>query len=241
MNNEEINNIENITDNEMIDNQEPINNSIEEPNKKKSKKWIFIIIGIILLLILYFFIIKPLFFGNKDNSKIIEIKENMSNKLDNFSYNSIITINLYGTTFNVDIKCKEDNKNSLGYCSINNNLVNIEEYMDYKNKIKYTKTDALTDSKTDWTKTEDKDMSSSTPILKTMDSLTIEKEEKQDNGTLYTGYMNGKSMSNVINIAKKSIPGNINITKFFKKKIPVTLFVNNDNYVEKLSFSIKII
>ncbi len=207
----------------------------------KNKKWIFIILGIIIIGIILFFVIGMIKNSRFKDDSLIKTKEIMSTKLDNFSYNAIVSTNMYGAKFDINLDCKEDRINNLGYCTVGSNIVNLEEYLDYKNKVTYTKTDLINNDGHTWRKNEEKNMGEVTPILSTLDNIKIEKKEVTDNGTKYIGILNGKSLSGLFNIINNATSSKINLSTFLKKKIPVTVFVNNNNYVENLSFSVSII
>lgn len=207
----------------------------------RNKKWIFITLGIIVFIILLLFILGIFKRPKKDDSLLIS-KKNMLEKLKTFSYNSNVNFDIYGLNMNIDLNCNEDRVNKLGYCSATSNIVNIEEYLDYKNKVSYSKLDLISSYKDSdsWTKSEEKNMEEAR-MLKIIDSIRIQKKEKKDNGVLYTGIMNGKSLSQIITTASKATNKKINITRLFKKKIPVEVFVNNDNYIEYLKANISVL
>ena len=176
----------------------------------------------------------------RDNS-LLKTKEVMSTKLNNFSYNALVSTNVYGMKFNISLNCKEDRINKLGYCNVNSNIVSLEEYMDYKNNVTYTKTDVITNDSFSWQKNTHNNIGEVTPILNTLDHVSIQKKEKKDNGILYTGVINGKSLSGIFKTVNTATSNRINISSLFKKKVPVTVFVNNDNYVENFSFTTNLV
>lgn len=207
----------------------------------KNKKWIIIIPIAIIVIVCAVFIIKNIITEKNKDKALIKVKENMAEKLNNFSYNAVVNIGAYGVKLDVNLNCKEDRVNRLGYCEMQSNVVNLEEYLDYNNKVTYTKTNLLTNDAFQWQKESEKNMTEFTPILGTLDNIIIEKKEKQENGILYTGYIKGKSLSNIFDVINKATSNKFNISSFFRRKIPVTVFVNNDNYVEKVSFSINVL
>ena len=76
----------------------------------KKKKWIFIILGIILFVILLLFIL-GIFKRPKKDDSLLKSKKEMIEKLNNFSYDSVVSINAYGLNTNIDMNCKEDRTN----------------------------------------------------------------------------------------------------------------------------------
>lgn len=205
----------------------------------KKKKWIFIVIGI-LLIISIFFILGHIKKQKERNEVLSKSRNEMIKKLKNFSYNGIVSIDLVGYKFDTNLDCKEDLNNRLGYCNITNKLVDIEEYLDYKNNVTYTKTDIISNDSTDkWRKSKEKDIGEVTPMFKMFDGIKISKEEKTDNGTIYIGEINGRSLRGILNSANKGTSRKFNLTKLFKRKVPVRIFVNNDNYVESIESNFK--
>ena len=117
---------------------------------------------------------------------------------------------------------------------------NIEEYLDYENSVTYTKTDIVSNNNK-WKKSKEKDIGEVTPMFKMFDGIKIEKEEKTEKGTIYTGQINGKSLRGILNSANKGTRRKFNLTKLFKRKVPVKIFVNNNNYVENIDSTFKVL
>ena len=207
----------------------------------RNKKWLFIILGIILFIFLVFFILGIFKRPKKDDSLLIS-KNHMLKELKTFSYDSKVNINVYGLNLDVDVNCKEDRVNKLGYCSATSNVINIEEYMDYKNKVTYSKSDLISNYRdnSSWSKNEEKNIEEA-PMLKIVDKIKIQKKEKKDNGILYTGIIDGKSLGQVIRTASKTTNKRIGIGRIFKKKVPVEVFVNSNNNIEYLKSNISVL
>lgn len=162
----------------------------------------------------------------------------MMDNLDNFSYTANITIKTGIMDVTTTMNCKEDRKNQIGYCSTSTYGVNTEEYYDYGNNISYTKVTSPYSSDASngqWTSTSYK--SSNTNLwLNLNDYIFNINEEKQSNGTTYTGTISSKKLAEAMAQADSSVDTSSIVTK----DIDISIFVNSSNYIEKMNFEIEI-
>ncbi len=200
----------------------------------KKKKWIFLIVlGVVLLTVLIIFLVKTFKKEEVDDS-LIKIKTNMIENLNNFSYDSLVSVSFYGAKTDINLNCKEDRVNKLGYCYVTSNFVNIEEYIDYNNNATYSKSDLISsfNNSNEWKK-EVKEVQD-VPMLKMVDKMIIQKKEKTDDGVLYSGVVNGNSFSSMIKSAWQA-NSKLNVLSSLGKKVPIQVFVNNNNNIEYIN------
>ena len=200
----------------------------------KKKKWIFLIIlGVVLLTVLIIFLVK-IFKKEEVDDSLIKIKTNMIENLNNFSYDSLVSASFYGAKTDINLNCKEDRVNKLGYCYVTSNFVNIEEYIDYNNKATYTKSDLISsfNNSNEWKK-EVKEVQD-VPMLKMGYKMILKKKEKTNDGVLYSGVVNGNSFSSMMKSAGQA-SSKLNVLSSFGKKVPIQVFVNNNNNIEYIN------
>ena len=174
---------------------------------------------------------------NKD-SPLYKAKENMVKNLDNYSMDAnIALVNIDGAK--VNLECKEDRKNEITYCRTNAVGVGTEEYTDNKNKVSYSKvydTYGVT-SNNEWTKTKLPSSEVDDQWLGLNDYIFELEEEKLDSGTKYSGIINLKKIFGLLE--KFELP--IDFASFMDKDVDITVIVNNDNYIERMSMSFEVL
>ena len=190
-------------------------------DRMKKNILIFLVVGIVVigLSILLFILNRP----NYDEDLVL-VKEKMTS-LNSYSYDGKFILTMRNKNHDISMKCEEDKTNGLGHCKTNYYDQTIEQYKDYKNKIKYEKKN----NAYSWTKTNDNKMSEALPILNYIDKLNVKKKEKYSNGTLYSGNIRGSALSGIISANSRQVG-----------KVPISVFVSDDNTISKLTFVISI-
>lgn len=179
-------------------------------------------------------------FNNKINydSPLANAKKVMVESLDNFSYDANITVKTGIMNVTTTMECREDRKNEVGYCKTSTYGVQTEEYIDYKNKIDYSKvyspysTDA---SNGIWTKTKI-ESSNTNSWLNLSDYVFNITEESKNDGTYYTGTINSKKLAAAIS----TMNSDIDMDGIVSDDIDITVLVNRFGYIEKITFDMEI-
>lgn len=82
--------------------------------------------------------------SKKKENDVSKAKENMLNNLDNFAITATITTQTDFLDINIHVNCIKDNKNQIEYCRTSTlGLIEMEQYVDYKNKKEISKTTSL--------------------------------------------------------------------------------------------------
>ena len=171
------------------------------------------------------------------NSQLASAKEVMVNNLNNYSYDVSITVDTGIIPVSTTMNCKDDVKNQISYCSTLTYGVDTEEYVDYKNKISYSKGTTLyggDSSNGKWTSTKYSGGNTNT-WLNLNDYIFNLKEESKNGGTYYTGTIDSKKLGNAIAQTTDTDTSDI-----VSEDIEISVFVNSSNYIEKMSFTIEI-
>lgn len=171
------------------------------------------------------------------NSQLASAKEVMVNNLNNYSYDVSITVDTGIIPVSTTMNCKDDRKNQISYCSTSTYGVETEEYVDYKNKISYSKVTTLyggDSSNGKWTSTKYSGGDTNT-WLNLNDYIFNLKEESKNGGTYYTGTIDSKKLGNAISQTTDTDTSDI-----VSEDIEISVFVNSSNYIEKMSFTIEI-
>ena len=183
--------------------------------------------------------------NKKQESDVSKIKDNMINNLDNYSMSAKIVAQTGIVDVNIDVNCKMDNKNEIEYCKSSTlGIMEVEEYLDYKNNKIYTKTNNLVSTDEDNGKWIIKKIDNKTNSqIKNWNSLNdylkdLEVKE-QDNGKLYSGKIDIKKVQKVISSSDSN--SKINVPTLSNKDIPIEIFVNKDGYIEKTNTELEIL
>jgi len=171
------------------------------------------------------------------NSQLASAKEVMVNNLNNYSYDVNITVDTGIIPVSTTMNCKDDRKNQISYCLTSTYGVETEEYVDYKNKISYSKVTTLfggDSSNGKWTSTKYSGGDTNT-WLNLNDYIFNLKEESKNGGTYYTGTIDSKKLGNAISQTTDTDTSDI-----VSEDIEISVFVNSSNYIEKMSFTIEI-
>lgn len=173
-----------------------------------------------------------------NDSPLASAKKFMLENLDNYSYDVIITTKTGIMDVTTNMNCKEDMKNQISYCSTSTYGVKTEEYVDYKNKINYSKVKVAfggDSSNNKWTTTKYKGNDINTWI-NLNDYIFDITEEKKDGGIYYNGIIDSKKLATVIS----QVENDIDASKIMSDNINIEVFINSSNYIEKMSFTIEI-
>lgn len=172
------------------------------------------------------------------NSELATAKRVMTENLNNYSYDVVMTAKTGIIDVTTNMSCKEDRKNQISYCETSTYGVKIEEYVDYKNQIYYSKTTAAfggDSSNGKWTTSKYTSGDTNTWI-NLNDYIFDITEERKDGGTYYTGTIDSKKLTT----AMSQIDSDVDTSNIVSDDIDIRVFVNSSNYIEKMSFTIEI-
>ena len=180
--------------------------------------------------------------GKKDatntTSKIVAAKNQMLHNLKNYSYDVKITTKTGFFDVTTNMNCKDDSANKIAYCYTSTMGVKTEEYIDYANKMEYSKVTTLYGNDGNngkWTKTKLNGSSSNTWV-NLSDYIFNLTEESKNGGTYYTGTIDSKKLAK----AMAQSDSNIDLNKVVSDDIDIEVFINSSNYIETMNFSIEI-
>lgn len=198
--------------------------------------------------ILYFSLIALLMIcvsgcGNEENkinsdSKLVAAKKVMTENLNNYSYDVVMTTKTGIMDVTTNMSCKDDRKNQIGYCSTSTYGVKTEEYIDYKNKTNYSKVTTAfggNSSNGKWTTTKYSGEDTNTWI-NLNDYIFNITEESRNGGTYYTGTIDSKKLA----AAMSQVDSDVDTSNIVSDDIDISVFINSSNYIEKMSFTIEI-
>ena len=200
------------------------------------KKLLYSLLGIILL-------IGVSGCGSKEekinvDSKLSAAKNNMINNLNNYSYDVVMTTKTGIIDVTTNMNCKDDKKNKISYCSTSTYGVETEEYVDYNNKITYSKVNVAfggNSSNEKWTTTKYSG-GDTNAWINLNDYIFDITEEHKDGGIYYTGIIDSKKLA----VAMSQVDSDVDTSNIVSDDIPISVFINSSNYIEKMSFTIKI-
>lgn len=196
---------------------------------------------ILLMVIIAIFIVTLAGCKGKESKKkvndVSKAQEDMMSKLDNFAITATITTKTGFLDVDIHVNCIKDNKNQIEYCKTSTlGLIEMEQYVDYKNKKEITKTTALfggDENNGKWVTQKFSESSSITNSwLSLNDCLSKLEMTEQNGGKLYKGEI---STSDINKAISKSDTGSKISTKGSNKNIPIEVFINSDGYIEKLN------
>lgn len=171
------------------------------------------------------------------DSKLVKVKENMLSSLKNYSYDMESTADMGFMNVTTEMNCKSDNVNKIVYCSSETMGVETEQYIDYKNKVEYSKiTTAYGYGENDgeWTKTKLNNNISN--WLDMSDYVFNLSEESKNGGTYYKGTIDSKKIAASLAQADSSI----DYDKIISKDINIEIYVNSLNYIETMNFTMEV-
>lgn len=173
-----------------------------------------------------------------NDSKLVLAKNNMTEKLNNYAYDVEMITKTGFMDITTNMSCKEDLKNKVSYSLTSTYGVETEEYVDYKNKMTYSKVNAEfgdESSNGKWISEKYKggDVNNWISLTDAMFNIT---EEKKDGGTYYKGTVDSQK----INETMSQLNSNDDKTNMISNDIDISVFVNSSNYIEKISFVLKI-
>ena len=174
--------------------------------------------------------------SNKKENEVSKVKSKMVNELDNFAISATITMQTGFIDITVDTNCIKDNKNQIEYCKTSTlGVIEMEQYLDYKNKKEVTKTTSLfggDENNGKWvTQKYDAASSIGDSWLDINDYLNGLEVTEQNGGKLYKGKISTDKINNAI---AKSDKGNKISTKGSSKDIPIEIFINSNGYIETI-------
>lgn len=175
--------------------------------------------------------------GKKKESEVSKIKDNMLNNLDNFAISATITTQTGIVDVSVDVNCIKDNKNQIEYCKTSTlGIIEMEQYLDYKNKKEVSKTTSLfggDENNGKWvTQKYNTSSSISDSWLNINDYLSNLEVTEQNGGKLYKGKISTEKLNNAIS---KSDAGSKINTKGSNKDVPIEIFINSNGYIETIN------
>ena len=174
--------------------------------------------------------------NKKTETEVSKVKENMMEKLNNYSMNAKIVSGTPVGDVTITVGCIEDNKNKIEYCKTSTlGIIDIEEYIDYKNNKVYTRTEQLVggdENDGKWiSKKLDKDTKSQvTNWMGLNDYLKELNITEQNGGKLYSGKIDIKKVQSAI--SDSDAKSKINIPSLTSKDIPIEVFINSAGYIE---------
>lgn len=171
------------------------------------------------------------------DSKIVKAKNEMLSDLSNYSYDVEITAKTNFMDATTTMKCKDDLKNKIGYCTSSTYGVTTEDYYDYNNKTMYSKVSlpfGYGDSD-EWTKSNYGGNGNNT-WLDLNDYIFDVKEESKDGGVYYTGVIDSKKLANAMSQADSEV----DTSSIVSGDIDIEVFVNSSNYIEYMKFNLVI-
>lgn len=172
------------------------------------------------------------------DSKLAAAKKVMTENLDNYSYDVVMTTKTGFMDVTTNMSCKDDRKNQISYCSTSTYGVKTEDYTDYKNKTNYSKVTTAfggDSSNGKWTTTKYNGGDTNTWI-NLNDYIFDITEESRDGGTYYTGTIDSKKLA----AAMSQIDSDVDTSNIVSDDINISVFINSSNYIEKMSFTIEI-
>lgn len=172
------------------------------------------------------------------DSKLAIAKKNMTENLNNYSYDVVMTAKTGFIDITTTMNCKDDIKNQVSYCSMSTYGVESEEYIDYKNKTSYSKVTSVfggDSSNGEWitTKYSGKDTNNWINLNDYIFDIT---EESKDGGTYYSGIIDSKKLAD----AMSQMDSEVDTSNMVDDDINISVFINSSNYIEKMSFTIEI-
>lgn len=169
------------------------------------------------------------------NSKVVTAKKQMLNNLDNYSYDvKIITkTGIMDVTSNMN--CKADQANKITYCVTSTMGIETKEYFDYGNQVDYRQVTTSGSSKGKWVKTKIKGDTTNS-WLNLSDYIFDLNEETKNDGTYFTGTIDSKKLA----AAMAQSDSSIDLGKIVSDDIKIKVFVNSENYIETMDYSIEI-
>lgn len=169
------------------------------------------------------------------NSKVVTAKKQMLNNLDNYSYDvKIITkTGIMDVTSNMN--CKVDQTSKITYCITSTMGIETKEYFDYENQVDYRQVTTSGSSKGKWVKTKIKSDTTNS-WLNLSDYIFDLNEETKNDGTYFTGTIDSKKLA----AAMAQSDSSIDLGKIVSDDIKIKVFVNSENYIETMDYSIEI-
>lgn len=177
---------------------------------------------------------------NKINSdsKLAAAKKVMTENLNNYSYEVVMTTKTGIIDVTTNMSCKDDRKNQISYCLTSTYGVKTEDYIDYKNQINYSKVTSTfggDSSNGKWTTTKYKG-SDTNSWINLNDYIFDIAEESRDDGTYYTGTIDSKKLA----AAMSQLDSDVDTSNIVSDDINISVFINSSNYIENMSFTIEI-
>ena len=126
----------------------------------------------------------------------------------------------------------------INYCTSSTYGVVTEEYVDYKNKMIYSRVTNPYDTSSEngkWSKTKYTGATNNSYVGLGNFVKNIEKTTKMD-GTYYSGTIDSKKLIGIMD----SMTGDDNASSIIGGDIDITMFVNNSNYLEETKFKMTI-
>lgn len=178
--------------------------------------------------------------SNKINtdSKLAAAKKVMTENLNNYSYDVEIKTKAGIVDVTTTMNCRDDRKNEISYCATSTYGVETEEYVDYKNKISYSKVTVPfggDSSNGKWSSTKYSGGDTNTWI-NLNDYIFDITEETRAEGTYYTGTIDSKKLANAVSQVNSAV----DTSNLVSEDIDISVLVNSNNYIEKMSFTLKI-
>lgn len=173
------------------------------------------------------------------DSKLVEVKNNMTTNLNNYSYDVEMVTKTGIMDVTTTMNCNEDRKNMISYCNTSTFGVKTEDYVDYANKVSYSKVTTLfggDENNGKWTSVKYSGETTNSWI-NLNDYIFNLNEEIKDGGTYYTGTIDSKKLA----AAMAEADSDVKTTQVVSDDIDIKVFVNSAGYIEKMSFNMTII
>lgn len=177
--------------------------------------------------------------GSESDSGLSNIKNQMTNGLGNYSYDVEITANTGVINIAIEMSCKEDRKNQVGYCYSSMFGVKTEQYIDYANQVAYNRVTmpyGIDPNSGKWTSSKYAAGAPTNSWVGLSDYISNIKSVSKDGGTYYTGTINSRKLAE----AMSEVDTDMNASSIISNDINISVFVNSSNYIEKMSFNIEI-
>lgn len=171
-------------------------------------------------------------------SKLAAAKTNMITKLENYSYDVEMTTKTGIFDVTTTMNCKEDRKNMISHCITSTLGIETEDYIDYTNKINYSKVTVPfggDENNGKWTsiKYSGENTNSWMNLNDFIFNLT---EEKKDGGTYYIGTIDSRKLAS----AMAEADSDVDTKEVVSDDINIGVFVNKAGYIENMSFTMEI-
>jgi hypothetical protein len=165
----------------------------------------------------------------KEISELSKLKNEMLTNISSYSYTISYDTMVDDNKFTMNMECKNDLNNKIGYCYIDNYYYDIEKYINYNNKMYYYR-NIHPDTKGTWITMNRYLNNNPNHTLNLIDSIiNINKENN-----IYTGIIpTNLKIATILSEVDSRI--NIDDLDNSVKNIPVEVSINDNGYIEKIT------